>query len=151
MPAMPATAIVASFALVVSLFSLGWQVVSWRRTGPVIVVKSTNAFPAYGSSVGDHHISAEATNRGRAPATIEGWGFELPDGRSIVPNGEQLPGVASLPHRLDPFTSASWYILAADIRRVAEEQGVHPSLLRPFVLVAGQGKKIGKKGVPLGD
>ncbi|MCX4908049.1 hypothetical protein [Streptomyces sp. NBC_00878] len=140
------TAIVISIcALTVSAVSLGWQVVSWLRTGPVIKVKGHSAMPYVGGVVGDHHLSVTAVNEGRAAATITGWGLLLPNSMTIVVQSARLPGVHDLPHRLESHAEASWYILHDELDRACQQQGVAISQVRPFVDVAGQGKVLGKR------
>ncbi len=135
--------IISICALVVSVVSLTWQMISWLRSGPVIKVKGHSAFPFVGGVAGEHHLSVTATNEGRAAATITGWGLVLPDGTSIVPNSAPLPGVHDLPHRLESHAEASWYILHTELVHACTARGVDISQVRPFVHVAGRGKVTG--------
>jgi hypothetical protein len=137
------TAVVISIcALVVSLVSLGWQVVSWLRTGPVIKVKAHSAMPVVQGVMGDHHTAVTVENRGRGPATVTSWGFVGPNDRSLVTESARLPGVEPLPHRLESHTEASWYIRYDDLGAACRDYGIQRSELRPFVIVAGRTKKI---------
>jgi hypothetical protein len=138
-----AAIIISICALVVSVVSLSWQVVSWLRAGPVIKVKGHSSFPYVGGVVGDHHLSVTATNEGRAAATITGWGLALPNGSSIVPHSAPLPGVPDLPHRLESHAEASWHVLHTELVHACTAQGVDISQVRPFVHVAGRGKVTG--------
>lgn len=139
--------VISTCALVVSVVSLSWQVVSWLRTGPVIKVKGHSAAPIIGGVMGEHHLSVTAVNKGRAAATITGWGLLLPNDMTIVPQSAQLPGVHDLPHRLESHAEASWYVLHDELTRACQERSVAISQVRPFVDVAGRGKMLGR---PLG-
>ncbi|MFI2358157.1 hypothetical protein OG582_11925 [Streptomyces anulatus] len=139
--------VISVIALVISLVSLGWQVITWLRSGPVIKVKGHAAIPVVNENPGELHLSVTAVNRGRAPATITGWGLRLPNGSSVVPRSAELPGVNPLPHRLESHAESSWYILHAALEEAAQTHQVELSQLRPFVDVSGRGRVLGK---PLG-
>jgi hypothetical protein len=55
-------------ALVLAVASLGWQMLTWRQSGPVITATATQAIPTYGhgpnTQVGDPHVNVNATNKG---------------------------------------------------------------------------------------
>lgn len=132
-------------ALVVGLTSLGWQVVSWLRTGPVIKVRRHYVIAVIAGAVAPgQYLAVAATNRGRAPATITSWGLLLPGDVTTASQSAPLPGVEPLPHRLDPYAEASWYLGAEEVDRICQERGISRGQMRPFVDVSGQGRKVGK-------
>ncbi|MFE5840349.1 hypothetical protein ACFQ7N_01720 [Streptomyces niveus] len=146
---MSASIVISIVALAVSVVSITWQTWSWLRSGPVIRVSTSNSIPTYGDQLGAQHLTVTAENRGRAAATIEGWGLLLPNDGKIIAIGDPLLGAPSLPHRLDSHSSASWYMLFADVARHCEERGVAPSDVQAFVRVSGQGLRTGRKGLPM--
>jgi hypothetical protein len=145
------TALVLSIVgVVLAVASLGWQAWTWRRSGPRVVVTTANAFPVYSGRTGEWHIAVKATNTGRSPITIDGWGFELPDKSDIVLT-QPVPWLPQLPHRLDSYTEASWMMDGADFRSTCARRSVSVADARPWVRAAGLGKIYSKGGVPLKD
>lgn len=61
-----ATLILGIVGTVSGMAALGWQVVTWRASGPVVEVKVTQGFPVYGSSLGEIVTTVTALNKGRA-------------------------------------------------------------------------------------
>jgi hypothetical protein len=94
---MLATAIVA---LVLSVASLSWQVVSWSRAGPKVVVQATPGI-TIGSLGNENFIAIIVTNEGRAAATIGSVGFMTPTGQQLVSMGSYIIPV-ELAKRLEP-------------------------------------------------
>ncbi|MGW1363500.1 hypothetical protein ACWCQP_39550 [Streptomyces chartreusis] len=140
-----ATLVISLCALAVSVFSLVWQFISWLRNGPVIKVTTHNAIPVIGGSVVQgQYLAVAATNRGRASATVTSWGLLLPGDVSTASDSAPLPGVEPLPHRLDPYAEASWYIDQDEVDRICHQRGITRAEIRPFVFVSGQGRKTGK-------
>jgi len=119
-------------AIVISLASFGWQVITWRQSGPVVAVTATTALPTYGAQLGEPHVDVTATNRGRAPVTVKAWGLKFPDDRSMFIT-EQAPFSASLPHRLEPGADASWYVETRAIRDSCQADGVRYQDLIAYV------------------
>ncbi|MER5652672.1 hypothetical protein ABT076_06550 [Streptomyces sp. NPDC002131] len=140
-----ATLVISIAALAVSFTALVWQFITWLRNGPVIRVKAHYAIPVIGGSVSStQYLAVSATNRGRAPATITGWGLLMPGDRTTASESAPLPGVEPLPYRLDPYAEISWCIAADDLDRLCSVGSFRRSQLRPFVFVSGQGRKVGK-------
>lgn len=78
-----ATLCVATFALMVSLFALGWQIVSWRRSGAQLRVRTTEGFvgvPPEGRWI----IGIEISNTGRLATEISQVGFEMARAESRI-------------------------------------------------------------------
>ena len=94
-------AIVATFAILLSLASLGWQIYSWRRDRSTNVeVKLTYGVVGVGPQLAGAVIIT-AINHSRHPIRINSAGLELQDGsgnwtiKPSIPNGAGLPGVVS--------------------------------------------------------
>lgn len=96
-------------AIVIALASLGWQVVTWQQSGPVIRVTTGTAFFTVGPQISEPYIFVTAANKGRGPVTVNSWGLKLPSGRHIV-KIQPVAQSESLPCRLEPGADASWYI-----------------------------------------
>jgi len=139
-----ATFVLAIVGAVTGVGSLGWQVVTFNRSGPVVHVTATQAFPTYGNQVGDPHVDVTARNTGRSPVTVQSWGIELPDGQVMV-SIQQLPWSASLPHRLEPGASASWYIETKAVQDECAKRGFRHQDVRAYVNL-GTGQVIRAEG-----
>jgi hypothetical protein len=66
------TLCISALALVVSLTALGWQVASWRRSGPRVQVTSKSGFAG-----SEPFVSLDVTNSGRLATEISRIGFKL--------------------------------------------------------------------------
>lgn len=139
----------AAVGAIPGLGALGWNVYEFRKSGPSVDVKASMSMPIFGTQMGDPHIQVEATNTGRAPVTLQGWGIALPGDRSIV-MFHALPYSTPLPHRLEPHSSASFFVEVAEIQRGRRETGVPFSQMRPFVSLATGEKRYAKR-VPLDE
>lgn len=145
-----AALVLSILGVVLAGLSLAWQVWTWRGSGPRVVVKSHNVFPTFGSRMGDWHVSVEAINRGRAPATIQGWGFELPDGSDFV-DLRPPQWATPLPHRLEQSAAASWVMNAAELKHASSGRGIKAGQLRRWVRLADGVKVYSKTRVPITD
>ena len=88
-------------AIIVSGASIGWQMLTWHRSGPVVTVTARQTMPTYGDRVGDPHVQITAANKGRSPVTVQSWGLKLPDDRHLAIL-ERAPWSAGCPYRLEP-------------------------------------------------
>jgi hypothetical protein len=142
--------ILAIIGIVLSVASLGWQAWTWSRSGPHVVVTAANTWPVYAGQLGAWHVSVTATNNGRAPITIDGWGFELPDKSDFI---EMRPPAwaTTLPYRLEPHSHASWMMEVDDLKSSCAGRGVTVADLRPWVRAAGVGKIYSKARAPVSD
>jgi hypothetical protein len=93
------TLIIAIIGAVTGVGSLAWQVVAFTQSGPRVNVTAFQALLIADDAADDWHVTVTATNSGRAPVTVKGWGFRMPNGKTIhmISN---LSLSASLPHRL---------------------------------------------------
>jgi hypothetical protein len=131
------------------LVALGWQIITWRASGPMISVKVTQGILTYGASVGDMVTIVTAINRGRAPVTVRTWGLRLPDGQTMfVP--EPVPGSNAIPYRLDQGSSADWRVPTAVVDSACRARGVSHTMLRGYVAL-GTGRDVvaRKRGIQL--
>jgi hypothetical protein len=143
------TALVVSIlAILLAGASLGWQVYSWRRTGPTVKVTVDNAIQVGDPRLPDHLLQVTATNHGRGPTTVTGWGFQLP-GNSLLAVPQQTPMSTPLPHRLEPGAEGSWFMDAQEIRLRSAELGIPFNRIIGYVTLAGGEKIHAKRGVPL--
>jgi hypothetical protein len=69
--------IISLAALGMSSISLGWRIVSWRRSGPVVAVIVTQNFKAIGGEMLYPHVGVEARNTGRAQSPSPAGDLDL--------------------------------------------------------------------------
>lgn len=127
-----ASLIMSISALVLSVVSLGWQMWSWRRSGPVVKVTTGHAYPVYGGDVGDHYIYVQANNTGRAPVEVTGWSLQTLNGGSIV-QVHPISLSSPLRHTLGPGAEASWFMRWDELDQRCGELGVRVKDLRAQV------------------
>jgi hypothetical protein len=134
-------------AIVMSAASLGWQVITWQKGGPVVDVTVSTSMPTYGDRVGDPHVTVTAMNTGRSPVTVNGWGLRCPDGQNMVMINN-LAWSTPLPHRLEPAADGKWHIVTEDVRKQCEARGIRYQDLVAYVNLAdGRTVDAGKRGI----
>ncbi|MBV8980882.1 MAG: hypothetical protein JO086_08275 [Acidimicrobiia bacterium] len=127
--------LVAWLALVLGVVNSALLIYQWRQSGPVVAVRTAFAFPVYGPNLGEQHVSVEAFNKGRSPTTVEGWGIALEPGHGDLFVQHPEPWQPSLPHRLEPGASATWYMRLSELEaELAKRPGARPVA---FVRLAG--------------
>lgn len=122
--------LVACASLVLAAASLGWQVAAWLMDGRRVRVALLHGLRSasgvysgkverggrprdlaslYGQGIrGTEVIGVAVTNVGRAPVRIDRYSIELTGGgMAYVPIGEAIG--PSLPHRLPPGETETWY------------------------------------------
>jgi hypothetical protein len=109
-PVVVSTAL-SALALPVALTSLGWQVLSWRRSGPRVSVTARAAV----TGGGDGLVALEATNSGRLATVVQNCGFDLRSGRHIVCPFDFLGAKLQLPADLPPGGAVEFLFKASDI------------------------------------
>jgi hypothetical protein len=129
---MPAT-ILSIVAVVLAATSIGWQVVAFKRSGPVVRVTARQATFTYGD---DWHVDVTAWNSGRSPATVTGWGLRFPDDQSIDIDFDILSWSAALPHRLEQGANGSWFIPTDKVRAECARRGIRYQDLTAYVGLA---------------
>lgn len=133
---------------VLGITNLCWNIFTWRMNGPHVKVKVINAFPTYGPEIGDHHLGIEAANRGRSPVTIKNVGIETPTKANMF--AIDLPSFSDkVPHRLEAGSTATWYLLADQVRQVCAERGFTTDQLQAWVDLGNGSKATAKRGLPI--
>lgn len=127
-------------AIVLSIASLGWQAWTWRHAGPVVSVTTGRALPTVGGQVGEWLITVTASNTGRLPAQVTGWGLELPGGGQIIPR-QEVQFAPPLPHQLAAHSSGTWYVPYLDAEQACAERGISLEQVRGRVSL-GSGKTV---------
>jgi hypothetical protein len=124
----------AAVALVVSVAALGWQVVSWRRSGPRIEVAARAAV-----TPNQRLIVIEAKNSGRLGTEIQTCGFDLPSGRHIVCPFDFQGVPLALPAQLPAGGKVSFYFRPDDVLQPLTGEGVTGENTRVYV-ATGHGR-----------
>jgi hypothetical protein len=145
-----ASLILGVVGTVTGLGALAWQVVTWRRSGPVVEVSANQVFPAYGDHLGEQITEVTARNSGRSPVTVSSWGLRFPDGQVMIIR-QPFAGSDSLPYRLEDGASGSWYIETTAVAETCRAHGVDYADLTAYVHLAnGQTVDAKRKGIKLG-
>jgi hypothetical protein len=147
--------VITSFILgivgsITGVLGLGWSVIIWRRSGPLVKVTVKQAFPTYGDHLGEPLICVTAHNSGRAPVTVSSWGLRLSDGQTMMIT-ESFPLSSALPYRLEEGASGSWYTDTLRVVETCRAHGVDYDDLIAYVdLGNGQSVDAKRKGIQLG-
>jgi hypothetical protein len=144
-----ATLIIAIIGAVTGMGSLAWQVGAFRQSGPRVKVTAMQALLIGMGYADDRHMSVTATNSGRAPVTVKGWGLRMPNGDAIHVTSS-VPLSASLPYRLEPGSDASWYAPTAEKQEYCTQLGVRHQDITAYVNLAdGSTVNAKKRGIGL--
>jgi len=121
-------------ALGLSVVSLGWQVIAWRRGGPVVQV-SQGLMPAHVG--GGDELRVVVRNLGRFATTVDWCSFLVGDTKVrpdvVVVLPETLDGAEPFPFRLEGHSSQIILFDAADLRRRAARIRGGTQPVRAFV------------------
>jgi hypothetical protein len=112
--------------------ALTWQVITWKRSGPVVTVTANQAFPTYGDQLGEPVTSVTARNSGRAPVTVSSWGLRFSDGQTMFIR-QPFTGSSQLPYRLEAGASGSWLIETEAVVETCNAHGVNYADLTAYV------------------
>jgi hypothetical protein len=131
--------------------SLGWQVVTQRRSGRLVNVNCSYAIPAYGPP-GAHQVAITVTNAGGAPVTVTNYGVSM-DGKQRKDNVFVMAPArwsTRLPFSIEPGgTPAELLVPVDDLRLEHQERGIPFDRMRPWVDL-GDGRRVfSKRAVPL--
>lgn len=138
--------VLAVISLVLSTLALGWHVISWLLTGSWVRVKWSHSTVVGAQPDPGVLLAITATNVGRAPIEVTGWGLELPDGSHMPGHASPLPWVPSVPHTLEGGHQQQWHMPVAGLVEALRKAGyTHFPALRPFVTVAGGKRKRARK------
>jgi hypothetical protein len=144
-----ASLILGIIGTIAGVGALAWQVITWRRSGPVVTVEVNQGLPTYDDCVGNPITCVTATNSGRAPVTVTSWGLRLPNGQTMFVQ-QPFPGSDTLPYRLEQGASGTWSMETVQVAETSRAQGVDYEELRGFVKL-GNGKTVyaRRKGIRL--
>ncbi|MQA79977.1 MAG: phosphoribosylamine--glycine ligase [Streptosporangiales bacterium] len=140
-----AALVIAILSLVIAVFSLGWQVAAWLlETGRVRVKLQHGVVGWNGIVVGDVHrdgrprdlaplrsqgaegpeiLAIKVTNVGRSHVTVTRYGTRAPKSKNeLVPVADVMG--PSLPHRLEPGESETWWMNMDGVRALVHASKV---------------------------
>jgi hypothetical protein len=120
---------ISLLALATSGVALGWQIVSWRRSGSQVTVKTTVGT----AGPGLWFVGIEATNSGRLGTEVSQFGFQLPNGRHIQNIYDFLGQPVQFPMPLGPGGKASMTYAAHHLREILQQEGISGENVRPYV------------------
>jgi hypothetical protein len=117
-----------------------------NEQGSKLECRWSNAYPVYGATMGEHHISVAAVNCGRAATTIGAWGFAIfgRDGRdtdATLVDTNPPAWQPSLPQRVESESSATWLMSAASIAASLAATRYADGVLWAFV-TTGSGRRV---------
>jgi hypothetical protein len=146
-----ATGIVGALTGVISL---GWQIVTHRRSGRLVNVNCAYAIPAQIGPNGQpifaaDQVSVMVTNAGGAPVTVTNYGVSLDRKENLFVLAPST-FATRLPFVLEPGGTPAELMVPVDhLRQVHQERGIPFSRMRPWVDL-GDGRRIySKRTVPL--
>jgi hypothetical protein len=134
------TLCVSVLALVVSAVALGWQVVSWRRSGPRVRVTSKSGFAGT-----EPFVSIEITNAGRLATEISQMAFQLSrldDRKQVLMFRDVLGALVTLPMPLAAGATVSKMFAAGAVLEVLDSNEFAGTEARPYA-VTGHGRTEG--------
>jgi|tagenome__1003787_1003787.scaffolds.fasta_scaffold20717804_1 hypothetical protein len=137
--------VLALLALVVSVLSLGWQVVTWRAGGPRIVV-TPSAFHLAGHPE-DAEILVVVANKGRAPVEVDGCYVALGAASNNVSTYE-VPLAPEGKRRLDSMSSLVYQIPAKAVRDVFDAESYRDFWVHGVARLSTGGTVFSNKPVP---
>jgi hypothetical protein len=126
------TLCISLLALAVSGASVTWQVISWRRSGPRVSVKTVSGIGGTPPG-GVWFVGVKATNSGRLGTEIRQFGFQLPSGRHIQNVYDFLGQPVELPMPLGPGSTATMTYASQHIREILRQEGISGENVRPYV------------------
>lgn len=149
---------------VAGIASTAIAVVAWVRPRPKTVqlrnavrgdveVVTVNTFPVFQrldgtSDLGNHQIAVTVRNLGELSILVKSWGIDVGDGGNLV----DLRGLHSnptLPQWVASGADLSFYMPAADVRKVAAERQMPFEKMHGWVSLADGRQVFSRKPVPL--
>lgn len=137
--------------------SLGWQVVTQRRSGRLVDVTCSYHVPVYGppgfqEPGDDHQVAVKVTNAGGAPVTVTNFGVSM-DGMKGEDNlfvMAPVPWSTRLPFSVEPGGKPAELLVPVDeLRHVHQQRGIPFTRMRPWVDL-GDGRRVySDRTVPL--
>lgn len=136
----------SAVALVLSVVSFGWQVISWRRSGAQMRVVTKWGI-AGSPPDGVWFLAVEATNTGRLATEVNQIGFQLSrreKRQTIVLFQDAIGRPITLPIQLPPGASTSVMYRPSDLLEVLRREGLAGKRARPFA-ATGHGHTLGPR------
>lgn len=140
-----AALIIAIVGLVIAVASLTWQAVTWFYEGARVKVEVTYGLVTCGPELSDQMVIVTATNVGRSPVGVTGWGFDLGGGKTMIVR-EPVPGSTDLPTTLAGGHGAKWFVPLDEVRAGMQRAGVRSAV--PIVNLGTGNKAQGKPWSP---
>lgn len=140
------TLCVSVLALLMSAAALGWQVVSWRRSGARLRVVTAQGIVGSPPS-GSWFFSVDISNTGRLATEVSGVGFQLArsDNRMQIVDILDVFGMQiALPQTLEPGASMSVRYAPERLAEVLRDQQLSGRRARPFANT-GHGRTLGRR------
>ena len=103
-----------------AIVAIGVSIWTHKQQGSNVTCQVRRAMLLSHGHAAEDHLAVNAVNDGRAPTSIQGWGFVFldirgkPTGLQVVP--QSSPRQPILPHRLESESSASWMTPIGSIR-----------------------------------
>ena len=120
--------------------SLGWQVLSFHQSGPVVRLNVTYPIIPVNTKDGNLIYTARivAYNVGRGPIDILYWGIIPPDGDYLHgPSGRRVSEFCDrLPFRLKAGSCGIWFMPLDEIDQLCRKDDVHRNDLTAFIELA---------------
>jgi hypothetical protein len=133
------TLAIAAAGLALAALSLGWQAATFFLSGPRVrvelreglrgpqgvMIAPPSVYTEAGLAALEHQgytepvLAVMAVNHGRLPTTVNSWLIKF--GNSVTYGNPNDPRNPSLPHRLEPHTSVSWYAPLDDLQKLQAE------------------------------
>lgn len=137
--------VAAIIALTLSASSIGWQVVSWFRSGARLRVRvEVAARLGLPRHAGRWLLAIRAANAGRGNTVISEVGFRLPTGETLIAQQSDHEDNVSLPKTIEPGGILLYKIPGGRVsREVLDLVVTEPTELKPYVLT-GHGRELGK-------
>ena len=141
--------IVAGVSLIVAIISLGWNVVSWSRSGPRIKT-ATNQWVGPDGEQQKYEVSIVVRNNGRSPIDILEAGAMFEGGMLMLSGDPQDHGKLKPPLTVGPGMAVSvpvWTQHIRDLKSIAAAR--RTDCLTPFATLA-TGRTITSPPAPAG-
>jgi hypothetical protein len=122
---------ISALAFVMSGVALGWQIVSWRRSGPRVRVVRIQGIG--GMMPGTWFTGVKAENSGRLATEIQQFGFRLSNGMNVMALENFVGMPIQFPAPLPPGGTASVEYSAFAIRQALNQAGHDGTGARPYV------------------
>lgn len=110
----------AIIGTVTGIASLVWQVRMRTRGAHRVIVTASGSQMLYDLALGTKQgpfVQVDASNTGLTAVNVKSWSIAFADGMSAMQMTPSIPGLdVPLPHRLEPGSSVSFYILRSALQ-----------------------------------